>query len=526
MNGMNMRGSRLEHVSKNFIWAAANSVVVTIFPFLIRTLLIHNIGVEYGGVSSLFSSVFQILNLADFGIENAILSYLYYPAATGDNGSVCYLIRLLKKIYRIIGVLILTVGCVLIPFIPYLVKGKEYPEGLNLYLVYVIYLINACCPYLTLGYRITVLRVNQRVDLISVASVVSATLMYSLQIISLTVCRSYYLYSILLLIGTIGNVVLNSILAERFCPLDLEKPEVSCGLEENKAFHRELRQKFLSVGLAKLRNLSRSSFDSIVISSFLGLSILAKYNNYCLILMVPVTLISIIHGALVPSLGNSIALRSERENYAVVKTYAFFQHGIVVVFLSCLLNLYQPFVVLWIGVDYLLPFSIVVLLCIYFYLYCLVDINEVLKESTGVWEQERILAIVEATANLCLNIVLVRKMGVAGVILATIVTILFINLPVEYYCIFRMYFKANGRDFFLSECKHTAITIGITVLTYLICSEIPSGNFSGMFLRICAAVLVPACLFLVCYRDNAQLRLFFGMLSSFLKKWKKKQKKV
>ena len=85
-----------------------------------------------------------------------------------------------------------------------------------------------------------------------------------------------------------------------------------------------------------------------------------------------------------------------------------------------LLNLYQPFVVLWIGVDYLLPFSIVVLLCIYFYLYCFVDINEVLKESTGVWEQERILAIVEATA----------------------------------------------------------ITIGITVLTYLICSEIPSGNFS------------------------------------------------
>ena len=133
-----------------------------------------------------------------------------------------------------------------------------------------------------------------------------------------------------------------------------------------------------------------------------------------------------------------------------------------------LLNLYQPFVVLWIGVDYLLPFSIVVLLCIYFYLYCLVDINEVLKEYTGVWEQERILAIVEATA----------------------------------------------------------ITIGITVLMYLICSEIPSGNFSGMFLRICAAVLVPACLFLVCYRNNAQLRLFFGMLSSFLKKWKKKQKKV
>ena len=74
MKGVNVRGSRLEHVSKNVIWSAVNSAVVTVFPFLIRTFLIHNIGVEYGGVSSLFSSVFQVLNLADFGIENAIVS--------------------------------------------------------------------------------------------------------------------------------------------------------------------------------------------------------------------------------------------------------------------------------------------------------------------------------------------------------------------------------------------------------------------------------------------------------------------
>ncbi len=523
MKGVNVRGSRLEHVSKNVIWSAVNSAVVTVFPFLIRTFLIHNIGVEYGGVSSLFSSVFQVLNLADFGIENAILSYLYYPAATGDHGTVRYLIHYLKRIYRIIGIVILSAGCFLIPFIPYLVKGKEYPAGLNLYLIYGVYLINACCPYLTIGYRITVLRVNQRVDLISIASIVSATFMYGLQIISLTVYRNYYLYSILLLAGTIGNIVLNSILAGRCCPLDLEKrPGEFCSLVKNKEFHRELRQKFLSVGLAKLRNLSRSSFDSIVISSFLGLSVLAKYNNYCLILMVPVTLVSIVHGALVPSLGNSIALRSAGENYSVVKTYAFLQHGMAAVFLSCLLNLYQPFVILWIGTDYLLPFSIVLLLCIYFYLYCLVDINEVLKESTGVWEQERVLAIVEAAANLCLNVVLVRSMGVAGVILATIVTILFINLPVEYFCIFRTYFKTNGKDFFLSECKYTIITAAITAPTYLVCSEIPLDGLPGMLLRICAAVLIPPILFIVCYRNNAQLRLFSDMLFLFLKKRKGK----
>lgn len=519
MNSVNIHGSRQEHVSKNFIWSAVNSGVVTVFPFIIRTLLIHNIGVEYGGVSSLFTSVFQVLSLADFGIENAVLSYLYYPVATEDHCTIRYLIDLLKKIYRIIGIIILAIGCILLPFIPYLVRGQEYPVGLNLHLIYLIYLLNACWPYLTFGYRVTVLKVNQRVDLTAIASVVSATMMYVLQIISLTVCKSYYLYSILLLVGTICNIVLNAILAKKyyFCDLKMKVGDC-CSLEKNAEFHRGLQQKFLSVGLAKLRNISRNSFDSIVISSFFGLSILAKYNNYYLIMLVPITLVGIIHGALVPSLGNSIALRTAEDNYQIVKKYAFFQHGVAAVFLSCLLNLYQPFMMVWMGKEYLLPFLVVVLLCIYFYLYCLVDINEVLKESTGIWEQERILAIVEALANLGLNIVLVRRMGVAGVILATVLTILFINLPVEYFYIFRKYFKKAGKDFFVSESKHTIITLGITLVTFLVCVYVPASGIWGVCLRTCISVLLPVSLFAVFYRNNEQMRFFINMVLVFLKK--------
>lgn len=519
MNSVNIHGSRLEHVSKNFIWSAVNSGVVTVFPFIIRTLLIHNIGVEYGGVSSLFTSVFQVLSLADFGIENAVLSYLYYPVATEDHCTIRYLIDLLKKIYRIIGIIILAIGCILLPFIPYLVRGQEYPVGLNLHLIYLIYLLNACWPYLTFGYRVTVLKVNQRVDLTAIASVVSATMMYVLQIISLTVCKSYYLYSILLLVGTICNIVLNAILAKKyyFCDLKMKVGDC-CSLEKNAEFHRGLQQKFLSVGLAKLRNISRNSFDSIVISSFFGLSILAKYNNYYLIMLVPITLVGIIHGALVPSLGNSIALRTAEDNYQIVKKYAFFQHGVAAVFLSCLLNLYQPFMMVWMGKEYLLPFLVVVLLCIYFYLYCLVDINEALKESTGIWEQERILAIVEALANLGLNIVLVRRMGVAGVILATVLTILFINLPVEYFYIFRKYFKKAGKDFFVSESKHTIITLGITLVTFLVCVYVPASGIWGVCLRTCISVLLPVSLFAVFYRNNEQMRFFINMVLVFLKK--------
>ena len=101
---------------------------------------------EYMGLGSLFTSILQVLNLAELGFSSAITFSMYKPIAQGDEETVCALMAYYKKIYRMVGTTIGTAGIVLLPFIRLLIYGT-WPEDVNIYLLYVIYLFNTVSSY-------------------------------------------------------------------------------------------------------------------------------------------------------------------------------------------------------------------------------------------------------------------------------------------------------------------------------------------------------------------------------------------
>ncbi len=508
--------SRIQNVSNNFIWTAVNSIVSTVLPFIVRSLLIRRIGIEYSGVSSLFTSVFQVLSVAELGIGNAVVFYLYRSVGQKDIQQTRYLLRMLRRIYRVIGLIITVAGVILLPFVPYLAKGKEYPEGLNLYIVFAIYIINTAFAYLTVGYRTIMLQADQRADIVEKAGVCAGVCMYGLQIFAILFSGNYYLYCALLWVSPVLNTILPAIAGKRYYPEIFEKKAGQTEYHPSQGFRREFITRTAFIALAKIRNISRNSFDSIVISSFLGLSVLAMYQNYYQIMLVPITLLGMLHRAVGPSLGNSVALENRTDNYQVLWIYSFIQQGAVTICTSCLLNLYQPFMRLWVGENYLLPYRVVIMFCIYFYLMSLSDISELLKETTGVWSQERVLAIVEAAANLVLNLILVRYCGVMGVILATIVTLSVINLPFEFIALFRKYFKQNGMDYFKIQAKYTFTTICVCSLSYAACCWIPEEGILWFMLRCLFAVLIPGILLKFIYHNSPEMKKIIGILHTLL----------
>ncbi len=329
--------------------------------------------------------------------------------------------------------------------------------------------------------------------------------MYILQIGAILILRNYYIYSALLLLSPVMNTVITSVMARKLYAELLPDAGRKGEYVPEIGFRREFITKMLSIALAKVRNISRNSFDSIVISAFLGLSMLAMYQNYYQIMLVPITILSIMHRSVAPVLGNSVALESVETNYRALKIYSFIQHGVVVVCTSCLLNLYQPFIRLWVGEEYLLPIEMVVLFCLYFYLMGLVDISELLKETTGIWDQERVLAVAEAAANLILNLVLVLFLGVAGVILATIITVALINLPVEFLFIFRKYFKNNGRQYIKLQAEYAVMLLVTSACSYAVCRKLPEEGIIWFVLRSLLAVFVPILLIWVRYHKSEEM---------------------
>jgi hypothetical protein len=132
-------------------------------PFITRTVILYILGTEYLGLSSLFSSLLSFLSLAELGVSNALVYSMYKPIAEEDEETVCALLALYRKLYRMIGLVILTAGLICVPFLRHFISG-EVPADVNLYVLYGLYLSNTVCSYFLFAYRGSLLTAHQRID--------------------------------------------------------------------------------------------------------------------------------------------------------------------------------------------------------------------------------------------------------------------------------------------------------------------------------------------------------------------------
>ena len=69
---IDMRIEKTKNASRNIIFGILLKLYQILLPFVIRTVMMYTIGVEYLGLNSLFISVLQVLNLAELGVGSAI----------------------------------------------------------------------------------------------------------------------------------------------------------------------------------------------------------------------------------------------------------------------------------------------------------------------------------------------------------------------------------------------------------------------------------------------------------------------
>ena len=187
-----------------------------------------------------------------------------------------------------------------------MVQGKAYPEGLNLYFVYIVYILDSCIPYLFGGYRSILFTADQRKDIVNKIGGTCACIMYISQIVSIVILEDLHIYTVLMLFNSILTLVLQNVFFRKYYP------GYNCEGNVTANFRRDFFRRMTALAFSKIRNVSRNSFDSIEISYFLGLTILAQYQNYYQVLLVPVLLIGIACDAVVPSLGNKMMLERKK----------------------------------------------------------------------------------------------------------------------------------------------------------------------------------------------------------------------
>jgi len=212
-----MKIDRTKNAMRSIAAGLGLRIYQTVVPFLMRTVMIHCLGVEYLGLNSLVSSVLHILNMAELGVGAAMVFSMYKPVAEDDGPTICALMRLYRRYYRLIGLFIGAMGLVLTPFIPHLISG-EVPPDIDIRILYLLNLGATVVSYWLFAYRNSLLLAHQRRDVGSIISIIVSAVQNILQLFILFWLKDYYLYVIAFLLGTALNNVVTGIVTMRMFP--------------------------------------------------------------------------------------------------------------------------------------------------------------------------------------------------------------------------------------------------------------------------------------------------------------------
>ena len=361
-----------------------------------------------------------------------------------------------------------------------------------------------------LAYKNVLLSVDQRQDILSNLDTVLITLKSIIQIAVLAAVQNYALYIIWNLFYSVAyNLAVACITKKKY-------PEYIC---RGKLSGNELRAIFIQIkGLAvgKISQVSRTSFDNIILSAFCGLTDVAVYGNYYYILSAVLGFLTIIIQAMTASVGNSVATESKDKNYADFMRFNFYFNWLGSWCAICLLCLYQPFMRLWAGEKLTAPFYSAVLFSIFFYISQTGQIRSVYTSASGIWWEFRYLAVGEMICNIVLNFGLGYIFGMNGIVTATILTVTLFSIIGVGKKTINIYFKRGCAPYFRAMGAYALVTAAAGFVTYKACAEIKADGVSAVILRMLACIILPNVILSAAAVSNKKTRSYLKQIRSIL----------
>ena len=477
-----MRITRTKNTVRNIAFGFINRIINIILPFFSRTAILYIMGTKYLGLNSLFTSILSFLSLAELGVGAAMVYSMYKPIAENDEDTICALLNLYKRIYNIIGTVILGLGLMLVPFLNIIIKD-DVPKAVNVYVLYLLYLINAVLSYWLFAYKNALLQAHQRTDVNSKISSIIVPISYVVMLGCLFLTRNYYAYIIWQPIFTILTNVLRVLYVNKMFPTLKPRGEV------DQEIKTSITKKVTALIGTKLNTVVLNAADNLVMSAFLGLTAIAIYGNYYYIMSSIIGFLGICYSAMTAGLGNSLAVETIEKNYNDFKKFSFINSWLVGWCTVCLVCLYQPFMKIWAGEELMFSFPIVLQICLYFYIYQIRKIPVTYKDAAGIWWEDRFRPYVSMIVNVVLNIVLVQVIGVSGIILSTVISLL-VSIPWENYTIFKYVFRRSSKEYYINMFSYALFMMIAGLVTYLLCNLLGDGILQ-LFIRAIICIIVP-----------------------------------
>lgn len=440
-------------------------IALLVGNLLVRRYLIRFIGNDVNGLNSLYLSIIGMLSVVELGIGSAIIYCMYKPIVTGDTAKVLSLYKLFKKIYLIIGGIITIAGFALMPLLPYLAKGYADID-VNLYLTFGIMLISVVVTYF-FSAQISLMNAYEDSYIATTINSCGQLLQYILQIVVLFATKSFVWYLGCRVIAAMIQWMISGFVAKKKYPAVFTAEKSRIDGETKKEIVKNVKAMFMH----RIGGVLVNTIDSIIISSFIGVAILGKYSNYITIMSAMMGVLGLFFTPLTATIGR-LFIKDGEEFKKYFNFFCTLNFALGSVFFLGYYSIIDDLISLFFGNGLEVEKSISFVITINYFIQFLRQSTLLFKDASGTFYYDRWKPIFEGLSNLILSVLFVLAFkkffnddtAVVGVIVATIITNLFICHIIEPHVLFKYAFNASAKKYYIRNYIYIAVFVVVLFL--------------------------------------------------------------
>lgn len=508
--------SRTSNTLKNVFAAWGGQAIYAIGSFAVRAVLISQLAQVFVGLESLFSSILTILSLADLGFGSAIVFALYEPLAKGDKESVKSLMRLFKRVYITIGIVIIILGAALTPNIRMLL-GPDCPDIPMIQAYFFCFVLNTGVSYF-FSYRGSLLMADQKSYVVYLITYAFQIVMCVAQICVLLLTQEYLYFLICMVSSTLlQNIVIAYVSGKRY-PYLKEKDVKPI----DKAVLHDVKQNIVGLFMHKIAGACSTPASNLIITNVVGIGVTSLYGNYLMIVNALTQVLTKVFDSLIASVGNlGVTESKERQNEVFHTT--FFVNGMLYMIISCgFVCAVDPFIDFLAGSDWRLDPITVFLVVFLFYVKGMRDAALSFTSAYGLFWKTKWKAVLEAVFLPLLSLALAFPFGLNGVLIGCAISSLGISTIYEGWAVYKFGLERPLREYLFLFTKYLLLnTVTMAVLLFL-CELVPLGGLLGFFVKGAFGVVVSAALWMLLYRKTREWDECRGIFDRILSKLKRK----
>ncbi|MCY9660254.1 hypothetical protein P5G65_27650 [Paenibacillus chondroitinus] len=505
---------RINNSILNISVGLGNQFIITALSFFSRTVFINTLGINYLGINGLFANILAMLSLAEAGIGSSIIYNLYKPVADNDKEKMIMLMKLYKKAYLVIALIVFILGLSVMPFLHYLVKDTNVE---HIHLIYLIFLINTVMPYF-FQYKSSFLNVSQKGYIVTGVFSISSIISTCLKIGILYTTQNYLVYLIIDSIITLTNNTILSVIVNKLYPFLKEK--ISKKIDD--ITKSNLIKNIKAIILQNVGSYLIFGTDNIIISYYVSVAAVGLYSNYYMLIEICRTFISQIFNNLYYSIGNLVAKESKEKIFSVYKVTMLLTFWLYSMFAIILFVTLEPFISLWIGPEFLMDKLVLVVLVVTFFERGMRNSITTVKTTAGIFHEDRYLPLCQAVVNLVFSIILVQSIGIAGVFIGTLISAMIVPFWTTPYFVYKKVFQKPLIEYFISYFYYAGIGVGTCLITYYVSHFFVANTIIMLVMKGLTCLILPNFIYILLFHKSDEFKYLMGIVKNIMSRLQQK----